>query len=329
MTEKVTQLATSFLRGTSRKIYKVLKEDIDYQDSDSVYDSREEYMNFIGKEIDENANFGRQVAYMMAKAKGQLQSPLKIIETCSGPGTVSRDIYQVIPNSKVTCLEYAKEMCDFGRDMNPHLNFIQCDVTQSHDEFKKLDGEVDYMFNSASSLGFFSADQLLRHFKVMADMLRHGGSYYADQGYYSSILAAGLINERFDDESEYKGEKLFWRTLTTKYYPQTDFHEIAYSGWRINGDSADLVIAVKHNLRAYRASEMAMLARIAGLKFRMHQLHWEWDAEQDHYVFRFEPVTAETFDRYPMQNYVFEFHKDNEVSLSDLTFAGYGDDIQK
>ncbi|TPG59989.1 methyltransferase domain-containing protein [Ewingella americana] len=329
MAEMLTKLPTSVLKGNSNKISRILKEQIDYIGSDSVYSDREEYMNFIGKEIDENANFGRQVAYMMAQAKGQLQQPLSIVETCSGPGTNSRDIHQVIPNVNVHCLEYAEEMCNFGRDIHPHLNFIECDVTRENSAFLPLMDKVDYAFNSASSLGFFTQAQLLNHFKVMSLLLKDGGSYFADQGYYSSVLAAGLINERIDTVSEYKGEQLFWRTLTTKYFPLTDFHEIAYSGWRINGEEAELVIAVKHQLRAYRASEVAALAEIAGLEFRMHQLFWEWDNDNQHYVFRFEPVTAETFDRYPMQNYVFEFHKGQEVSLSDLTFSGYGADIQK
>lgn len=323
------KLKLPLLQGNSQKIHRILKEDIEYQDSDSVYDSREEYMNFIGKEIDENANFGRQVAYMVAKAKGQLDDPLTIVETCSGPGTVSRDIHQVIPNSKSICLEYAHEMCEFGRETNPHLEFIECDVTDNCPAFDALANKVDYAFNSASSLGFFDNYQLLAHLTVMADMLVPGGSYYADQGYYSSILAAALVNERIDTESLYKDERLFWRTLTTKYYPQTDFHEIAYTGWRINKlkREGELVIAVKHKLRAYRASEMAMLANMAGLDFRMHQLFWEWNELNQRYTFRFEPVTDETFDRYPMQNYVFEFHKGNETSLSDLSFDGYGFDL--
>lgn len=248
---------------------------LDYIDSGTLYEDVDAYRYFIGSEIDSNSIFGLQIVERLL-ANG-FPEPKRVVETAAGTGASIRDLNRILPNAELICLEISEKLCQAGLIDNPHLVFRAQDMIA----FALEKESVDLVFNSASSLGFLNINQLSEHIKNVGTALTKHGRYFADVGFYSSPQAANLawnynyFSKRY---AEHNGKEVMMRviepSLTLRYYPTTDCHDICYSTWQkpVRGAKHAEFEHQKgyvHNLRAYRFSEIKFLAELHGLNARL------------------------------------------------------------
>jgi SAM-dependent methyltransferase len=303
-------LPLALLRPQSKKqaddLVVFLKEHVPYQSGDeSVYQSEELFNAFIGREADLNAKFGRRIAELLNHPKGSAY-----LETCSGPGTMCRDINQWDERATTVGVDISAAMCEMGRKLNPHMTFVEADVLDPGLGRKIVDetgiAKFKVAMNSAASIGFFTAEQLEYHiFSVFSALDRKTGSYFAETGYYASPVAASVNNVWGKKGSSFLGTPSIDWTVTTKYYPLTDFHEICWSAWSKDDDPAKLLFGLKHKLRAYRPSELAQIANRLRLGFRLWRF-FEDEAGQ----YQFQLLDENFFYQYDNQcDLLCEFHQ--------------------
>src|SRR5450631_748966 len=157
----------------SKDLLTFLKTDISYLPGDIAYSDPEIFKEFIGGEVQTNADLGRQIVSKLGYEPNQY---LFFLETCSGPGTMIKDLHLDFPKSISVGVDLSEEMCAFGRIVNPHLTFVQANVadpklgTYLAETIRKANASFstfDIALNSASSLGFLSATQLEAHLIAM------------------------------------------------------------------------------------------------------------------------------------------------------------------
>jgi hypothetical protein len=271
----VNQLTRLVLPTKLEDTLRYLKTQITYLPGDTAYRRPDIFREFIGNEVQRNADLGRQI---VSKLGYQSKASLLFLETCSGPGAMVRDLRREFPNSISVAVDQSAAMCSLGRKLSPHLKFVQGDILDPK-LVRLLNKQLNFQkrqrlqfnaaFNSASSLGFFSAAELEKHLDIMNAMLNVStGSYFAEVGYYSSILAAS-VNNYIKTPGSFRGEKTIDWTVTAKYYPLTDFHEISWSAW---SKAKSLLFAMTHKVRALRPSELAQMAKRVGLQFRIWKM---------------------------------------------------------
>lgn len=251
---------------------------LDYIDSATLYEDVDAYRYFIGSEIDSNSIFALQVVERLL-ANG-FPVPKRIVETAAGTGAAVRDLHRVVPDAELICLEISEKLCQAGLLDHPDLIFRAQDMIA----FAMEPESVDLVFNSASSLGFLNIQQLSEHIKNVGKALTKHGRYFADVGFYSSVQAANLAwnyNYHSKRRDEYRGKEVMLKviepSMTLRYYPVTDCHDICYSTWQkpVKKPSDHIVNefvhqkGYVHNLRAYRFSEIQFLAELHGLKARL------------------------------------------------------------
>lgn len=321
-------LSDLMVESTGRDhMIRLLKTSVEYVTSDAIYGDPQIYSDFIGDEVEISAAKGRQIALQLRK-----KNPRVFLETCSGPGTLVRDIYKDYPGCAFIAADVANAMVDEGRWINPHLAFVQADVTdraltsQVSIEANRMlgypanrDTTVDVAFNSASSLGFMDIDQLDRHLSIMHDLLNpEGGQYFASIGYYSSV-GASWINSTFLTKGCFKGNPCWGWHVTTQYFPLTDIHEIGWSAWSTD-DPSRLLFAASHKLRASRASELAYMARNHGMNFRL----WTHYGRDTVTGYRFEEVGPNLSIQFVQEvGYLCEFYRSNAPRLDQSPFTGF------
>jgi hypothetical protein len=294
-----------------KEVLGYLKTGLSYQSSDAAYKDEEIYEAFIGDEMQRNADIGRHIATKLCRDRDQ---PLRFLETCSGPGTMIKDLHLSFPNSISCGVDRSAEMCQLGRKLNPHLIFVHADVldpklgTYFVETLRSANASFsrfNIALNSASSLGFFSAIELEKHIASMHSFLdSKTGSYFAEIGYYSSPVAAS-VNNHFRCPGHFKGEKSIDWTVTTKCYPLTDFHEIGWSAW--SRATKKLLFSMSHKLRAIRASELHQIAAKVGFEFRIWHMSpdYSFTALDEHSFYSFD----DTLD------VVVEFHRPQSPRL--------------
>jgi hypothetical protein len=290
-----------------------LRTSVAYMSSDEIYSNSQIYHDFLSEEIGENANFGRQIAQFLVE-----KNPKVFLETCSGPGVMIRDMHKDYPGAAFICADVAEVMVSEGQKLNPHLTFIKVDVTDRRmvDQVvvhanRILDNEPDHLvrvdaaFNSVSSLGFMTVEQLDEHLGIMHDLLNpDGGQYFADFGYYTSLTAAS-INSHHLGKGRFDGKSTWDWTVTVRYFPLADFHEITWSSWT-SSDPSRLLFAASHKLRAYRASELAYIAHKRGLGFRL----WRFYSDDKSHRYHFEEIGPDfcmQFEDHP--DFLCEFYR--------------------
>jgi hypothetical protein len=246
-----------------------------YIPSETLYEDVEAYRYFIGSEIDSNAVFAKQILQRLLG--GGFPMPTHVVETAAGTGASVRDMYRVAPETTFSCIELSEKLCSAGRQDNPHLKFLAEDMIA----FNLPAESVDLVFNSASSLGFLNIEQLSEHFKNVGAAMKPHGRYFADTGFYSSPQA-GYLSWIYNYHSKKKDGKkvtdlVVEPSMTLRYYPTTDIHDICYSTWEKQAKpTSDAHVndykfqkGYVHSLRAYRFSEMRFLARLHGLDARL------------------------------------------------------------
>jgi hypothetical protein len=299
----------------SKDLLAFLKTQISYLPGEVAYNDPEIFKEFIGGEVQINADLGRQI---VSKLGYESNDPLFFLETCSGPGTMIKDLHLDFPRSLSVGVDLSEEMCALGRKVNPHLTFVQANVadptlsTYLSEVVRKSNvafSAFDIALNSASSLGFLSAIQLEAHLIAMNDVLdMKRGAYFAELGYYASVVAAS-VNNQFSAPGNFRGEKTIDWTVTTKYYPLTDFHEISWSAW--SQKTKRLLFAMTHKNRALRPSELSQISKKVGLEFRTWRMVLD---SPKHY--RFTELDENSFYRFDSGfDVLVEFHRPDSPRL--------------
>lgn len=235
---------------------------VNFAPSEELYADVTKYMAFIGDEVEENANFGAQLAY---QALAQGFSVKTVVETAAGTGAMAKDVIKVAPESTTHAVEWDEQLCRVGRELNPHIAFHSADMTG----WRLYNETADIVMNSASSLGFLTVEQLARHFATTKSYLSEAGSYFMDIGWYACLQVTN-VNLGYADKYGKNGEARYF-TSTPRYYPVSDIHEIAYVEWDCtNPDNPIQKSAFSHKLRAYRFSEIKYLAAQAGLNAKLY-----------------------------------------------------------
>lgn len=296
---------------------------LEYKSSEELYQDPEAYKYFIGSEIMSNAVFAAQITEKLVKSGMPMQKVPTVVETAAGTGASILKIDTVLPNARRICVEISEELCKQGEKDHPGIEYIAEDMI----EFKFRPGTVDLVFNSASSLGFLDIEQLSEHIKNVGKSLTKNGRYFADVGFYSCPQAAYLnwIYMFKTVHDAHKGKfarRVLEPTMTLRYYPVSDTHDIAYSTWHAKMDTqvATHVDGYVHNLRAYRFSEIAFLAKLHGLKARL----WKYEEKRtsdmaDDWVgdFEFTLMTQDSFIEKvdDASSMVIEIYKDGDQYL--------------
>lgn len=305
MTEQVSAKFLSSLKPETREW---LKTNVDYRPSEELYRIPEHYDQFIGAAVYDNAWLAFAIADIL-KRKG---NPVGfVVETAAGIGAAIRRINEVNPDARLGCIEWSAELCEKGRKELPHVEFFQEDMTQ----WTPADGaKVDLMFNTASSLGFFDVDNLIKHIETVANSLADGGAYFMDVGYYSHISCPSL-DTHFNGKWTEKKRKLLRSHVVSGYNMLTDMHNISFSQWDITDKSPVLQFAYTHQLRAYRFSELRVIAERFGLKARYWE--WKWISEDVGYEFRqVNEATATVKNWLDEDGFTVEFYKGDAPSIA-------------
>lgn len=306
-----TTAPSKLFRNGSKELLRVCRQ-IPYASSEELYANPAAYQYFIGEEIDGNAQLAKD-ALLQLQANGRSLNKLVCVETAAGTGSSVRDLHQVALDVHAIAVEIAEELCAEGRKVNPHIEFRAEDMIK----FESFaDESVDFIFNSASSLGFLTIEQLAEHIKNAGRILNQQGSYFADVGFYSCPQASYLDWGYVFKSQRDNGELVREPSMTLRYYPLSDTHDICYSTWVKQPDDADYrhVGGYYHNLRAYRFSEMRFLAKLAGLEARL----WTYNDPKPGEPFVLSEVTDEFyFDESDMCSaLVVEIHRPGAVRLA-------------